>query len=166
MMKKIALILLSCIMLAACKGVPTLPYAGSVDINEIAPYPPAKPGYSRFAIFLPKLPQEGDYKVELLIGKDLIVDCNQKQLLGTVTKHSIAGWGYDYYVVDSKGHAVSTLKACPFQEETIQFVAIPNALGLISYNSRLPIVVYASNDMQVNYRIWSISNEMFSAIKQ
>lgn len=165
-MKKTVLILLSCIILISCKSVPTLPYAGSVDINEIAPYPKAKPGYSRFAIFLPKIAQEWDYKVEVLIGKELVVDCNQKQLLGTVTKRSIAGWEYDYYVVDSKGQAISTLKACPFQEETIQFVSIPNALGLLNYNSRLPIVVYAPNDMQVNYRIWSISNEMFSATKQ
>lgn len=137
-----------------------------MDINAVAPYPDADPGYHRFVIYLPALKKERDHKVELIIGKDILSDCNQKQLMGKIKKRTITGWGYDYYVVESKDGAVSTLKACLSNEETVQFVAIPNNIKLINYNSRLPIVIYTQSDLQVRYRIWSIADEVFSAIRQ
>lgn len=165
-MKKTVLILLSCLMLVACKSVPTFPYNGTTNINQVAPYPDPRPGYSRFAIFLPRRDQEFNYRVELLIGKDMIVDCNTKILAGTVTKKTIKGWDYPYYVVESKGQTISTLKVCPTSQERLAFVSIPDALNLVNYNSSAPIVVYAPGGLQVNYRIWQITNGMFTAIKQ
>lgn len=137
-----------------------------MDINAVAPYPDAEPGYRRSVIYLPVLKKEQDHKVELIIGKDILSDCNQKKLMGKIKKRTIPGWGYDYYVVESKGGAASTLKACLSNEETVQFVVIPNNIKLINYNSRLPIVVYTPSDLQVRFRIWSITDEVFSAIRQ
>lgn len=167
-MKKVFFVLSLCFMLAACNSIPSMLVNNShnMDINAVAPYPDAEPGYRRFVIYLPVLNKEQDYKVELIIGKDILSDCNQKKLMGKIKKRTISGWGYDYYVVESKDGAVSTLKACPSNQETVNFAVIPNNVKLINYNSRLPIVVYTPSDLQVRYRIWSISDEVLSAIRQ
>jgi len=34
---------------------------------------------------------------------------------------------------------------------------------LIRYNSRIPIVVYARQDLEIRYRIWSVSGEAKAA---
>ena len=46
-------------------------------LEKVAPYPKADKGMTRQVIQLPVQQDEANYKVELLIGKTLEVDCNQ-----------------------------------------------------------------------------------------
>lgn len=156
-MKKILIVALSCCVLAACHHAPSNT-SEVKEVNQIAPYPEAKPGFKRSVIHLPKLANEANSKVELIIGKELTTDCNARTLSGKIKQQTLEGWGYDYYVVESNNTTISTLMACPSGTEKPKFVALNSDLGLINYNSRLPIVVYAPSDMQVKYRVWSIAD--------
>ena len=54
---------------------------------------------NRRVIYLPKQEHEENYKVELLIGKVLEVDCNRRMIGGTLEK-TLSGWGYDCTVLE------------------------------------------------------------------
>lgn len=154
-MKKLALLVVGAAgaLLAACSTSNT---SSLKSVNEVAPYPDAKDGYVRSVIYLPELKDEQNAKVELIIGKEMLVDCNIHRLSGTIKQEDLKGWGYQYYVVDKVGAGISTLMACPPDyKEKMEFVTINNDLGLIHYNSRLPIVVYTPQDVQVKYRVWT-----------
>lgn len=133
-------------------------------LEEIAPYPDAKVGMTRQVIALAPRAHEENFRVELLIGKEMEVDCNSAMMSATLHRETLSGWGYDYLVVDSLSEPASTLMACPTQETHTQFISA--ALGdkaFLRYNSRLPIVVYVPQDVDVKYRIWSVSEATHSA---
>lgn len=132
--------------------------------NEVIPFPDAPKGFNRHVIYLPHLENEQDAKVQLLIGKNMNVDCNQHNLSGEVVKTELEGWGYDYFVVKNIGPAASTLMACANNHKEEKFVTINN-IELMRYNSQLPIVVYAPKDIDVVYRIWYASKEVGSSTK-
>ncbi|MCX8574602.1 MULTISPECIES: serine protease inhibitor ecotin [unclassified Gilliamella] len=152
-MKKIILVALMGVSLFACAEKTKLPETVQ-NVNDIAPYPEAKAGYTRFAINLPALPDENNARIELLIGKEMNVDCNSQRLAGTVKEEELKGWGYSYYVVEAGNGVLSTMMACPAGSNKNQFVTLHHNLGWLDYNSRLPIVIYAPNDFQIKYRVW------------
>ncbi|MCW8336676.1 ecotin family protein [Vibrio paucivorans] len=99
---------------------------------------------------------EADKRVELVVGKMMETDCNRVSLGGSVSEHSLEGWGYTYYQVDaSPAGSISTLMACPEDMEKVEtFVQMP-IRDLYRYNSKLPVVVYAPADLDVNIRVWA-----------
>lgn len=128
-------------------------------LKDIAPYPEANAEQTRYAIYLHQKENEQDYKVELIIGKNMMTDsCNRYLLGGKIEEKELQGWGYSYYVVESTGQAASTLMACNDDKKQENFVAITTET-FSRYNSKLPIVVYAPKGMIVKYRIWSTPEE-------
>ncbi|WP_434777625.1 serine protease inhibitor ecotin [Neisseria sp. Ec49-e6-T10] len=140
--------------------------APNTALEKVAPYPKAETGYTRNVINLPTLKNEDNVKVELLIGKDLMVDCNRQMLGGTIETKTLQGWGYDYFVVSDVKGPMSTLMACPNQQKRKAFVRIGNINQLYRYNSKLPMVIYVPKDVQVKYRIWSASPKIQIAKEQ
>jgi len=56
----------------------TTSYAMANDnLSKIAPYPVAAKGMLRYVIQLDKKPNENNFMVEMVIGKSMLVDCNQ-----------------------------------------------------------------------------------------
>ncbi len=131
--------------------------------DDLKPFPEASDGQVRHVIRLPALDDEAAAKVELIVGKDLEVDCNTHWFGGSLTAEIVQGWGYNYYVVDGIGGPASTLKACPEGTKDIRFVSVRFEEPLLRYNSRLPIVVYAPEDFEVRYRIWQAGADIESA---
>ncbi|XKM13996.1 serine protease inhibitor ecotin [Orbaceae bacterium ac157xtp] len=164
-MNKIAAITLTAaaFVLSACSGVPTQSKQEQ-NSTEVAPYPAPDAGYHRSVIFLPPLKDEQNAKVELMVGKEMLVDCNFTGLSGSITQHELKGWGYQYYVVKTNNQAFSTMMACSDVDQKIDFVNVNNNLGLIQYNSGLPIVVYAPQDIQVKYRVWATKPNINNAV--
>ncbi|WP_336997271.1 serine protease inhibitor ecotin [Leclercia sp. M50] len=134
-------------------------------LSKTAPYPQAEQGMKRQVIDLPEQKDEANYKVELLIGQTLKVDCNAHRLGGQLTSKTLEGWGYDYYIFDKVTSPVSTMMACPDGKKTTKFIiANLGEHSLLRYNSKLPIVVYTPADIEVRYRIWQADEKVESAV--
>lgn len=154
-MKRIfPLLLISAVSIAtaACAtGTPT----PITDLQDIAPYPAAAAGQLRQVIWLPEKTNEDLLKVELVPGQVLQTDCNTRSLMATLTAQELSGWGYSYYQISDVAGPISTLMACPEGTEKEAFVAAQGDNFVLRYNSKLPIVVYAPQDIEVRYRIWT-----------
>ncbi|EKN3346843.1 serine protease inhibitor ecotin [Yersinia ruckeri] len=136
-------------------------------LEKIAPFPAAESAMSRQVIYLPEKPDEDNFKVELLIGKTMMVDCNQHTLGGRLETRTLSGWGYTYFVMEKISGSASTLMGCEENSTKEKFVmANLGTDAMQRYNSRLPIVVYVPQGVEVKYRLWEASKEVRSAVEK
>ncbi len=70
---------------------------------QIEMFPKAKEGYKQVYIQLPVAKNENDLKVEVFVGAEKMLDCNNYSLMGEMKSQDLQGWGYNYYEVESKG---------------------------------------------------------------
>ena len=138
----------------------TATLANAAKLEDVAPYPKAEDGFVRQVIHLPKQAHEENFKVEILAGKTLSVDCNRQRLGGTLEEKTLEGWGYSYYRLDKVSGPASTLMACPECKSKKDFVPVIGEGFVLRYNSKLPIVIYAPKDVEVRYRLWSASDKV------
>ena len=163
-MKKITTFAASLLAIAC---ISTSAVAAEQPLEKIAPYPKAEQGMRRQVIQLPQQQDESAFKVELIIGQTLEVDCNRHRLGGCLASRTLEGWGYDYYVFDNVTSPVSTMMACPEGKKEKQFVtAALGDAGMLRYNSKLPIVVYAPANIDVKYRIWRADETLGVAVER
>ncbi|WP_447752290.1 serine protease inhibitor ecotin [Pseudomonas nicosulfuronedens] len=141
----------------------TATFANATKLEDVAPYPKAEDGFVRQVIHLPRQAQEENFKVEILAGKTLTVDCNRQRLGGTLEEKTLEGWGYPYYRLDQVSGPASTLMACPDGKTRKDFVPVVGDGFVLRYNSKLPIVIYAPKDVEVRYRLWSASEKVEKA---
>ncbi|MEZ5479469.1 MAG: ecotin family protein [Thiolinea sp.] len=118
------------------------------------PYPAARPGYTRLTIHLPERANEQHLKVELLPGKYMTTDCNVSHFSGSLASKTAQGWGFPYYEVANLRGPMQTRMRCPEGQQ--KKGVVPVYMGnqaIIDYNSKLPVVVYAPNGYNVQYRV-------------
>ena len=130
----------------------TLLYAELGKKNNIDMFPKANEGFERHVVEVPKSHNDYDHRIELLIGKNMMVDCNHHSFSAEIKSVNLQGWGYRYLEVDKIQSGATTLMACP-GPKTEKFISIPDKLR--RYNSRLPLVLYVPQGYEVRYRIWS-----------
>lgn len=150
---------------ASTSALATAQETNPQPLEKVAPYPKAEKGMKRQVIQLTPEQDESTLKVELLIGQTLEVDCNQHRLGGQLESKNLEGWGYNYYVVDKITAPVSTMMACPEGKKEKKFVtAYLGDAGMLRYNSKLPIVVYTPENVEVKYRIWKADENVQNAV--
>jgi len=131
--------------------------------DKIHMYPQAQEGYTRYVITVPKTENDYDHKLELFIGKTMLVDCNNRSFFGKVNEVTLKGWGYRYLEISNIEAGASTMMACP-GPKVEKFVSLRAPEKLIRrYNSRLPLVVYVPSDYTLKYRFWSASEDVQDA---
>ena len=132
---------------------------------ELQPYAQAEAGVQRYVIELPALEDETLRKVELIVGKTVPTDgMNRHFFGGKITREMIQGWGYSYYELKALDPMAGTLMAPPPGAPKVDtFVPVRHDLGLLRYNSKLPLVVYVPEGVEVSHRLWSTESEAIAA---
>ena len=105
-----------------------LPMKKPAPAADLKPFPAAGAGEVRWVVRLPKEPPASpdpalsakprDIRVELIVGREVMVDCNLHFFNGTIEQETIQGWGYPLYRVTDVGPMASTRKACPPDQPT------------------------------------------------
>ena len=141
--------------------------AHAAKLEDTAPYPKAESGFTRQVIHLAPQPREDDFQVEILAGKTMTVDCNRPRLGGILEEKNLEGWGYPFYRLEKVIGPMSTLMACPpGTPKKRAFVPVIGDGFTVRYNSKLPIVIYAPQDVEVRFRIWSAADKVGVAIPE
>jgi len=152
-----AIIGMTTLGLAACAGASTtLPGQDAPRAerpSNMDAFPAATNGQKRHVINLPAMQNEDEAKIELIVGKTQQIDCNNHVYGGQLQERTAQGWGYTYYVLDSLGQGATTLMGCPNNSTRTAFVR-SSSETLVRYNSKLPIVVYTPEDVELRYRVW------------
>ncbi len=135
--------------------------AGQAADNMKA-FPPAEKGMVRHVLQLPSRDDESALKVELIVGKEVQVDERNRYFFGgKIDKETIKGWGFTRYKVSKLGPMAGTLMAVdPNAPKVARFITLGGDPYFIRYNSRLPIVVYVPEGVEVRYRIWTAGAEV------
>jgi len=129
--------------------------------DNMKAFPPAEQGMVRHVLQLSRQDDEAALKVELIVGKTVQTDSRNRYFFGgNIEAETIKGWGYTRYKVNKLGPMAGTLMAIkPNAPKVDQFITLGGNPYLIRYNSRLPIVVYVPEGVDVRYRIWSAGAE-------
>lgn len=131
-----------------------------VSKHDLSMYPKATHDTKRHIIKLPERDKETEYKVEIYVGKIMKADSiNRYTLMGKFIEKKVDGWGYSYLCFETTGGAMSTLVGGGRRIVKI----VKSGSKLVSYNSRLPIVVYTPIEHSVCYKIWNRSIEEYTA---
>ncbi|MEI7817896.1 MAG: ecotin family protein [Desulfuromonadales bacterium] len=129
--------------------------------DNMKAFPPAEKGMVRYVLQLPEQKDEYSFKVELNVGKTVQLDEGNRYFFGgKIEAENIEGWGFTRYVISELGPMAGTLMAVdPNAPKAPRFITIGGEPYLIRYNSRLPVVVYVPEGVEVRYRIWSATPE-------
>jgi len=120
--------------------------------QELKAFPAVLAGHARHVIELPALPDEASHQLELIGGKAMTVDCNARGMDGHFEARDVPGWGYTYWVLQSQGQVRTTMMLCPPGSEKPGFVQAEPFM--LRYNSKLPVVVFVPEGMQLRWRVW------------
>ena len=138
-------------------------YAEPAKKDNIHMFSQAQEGFVRHVIEVPKTDNDYDHRVELLIGKTMMVDCNHHSFSGKIESVTLKGWGYKYLEVKKIQSGPTTMMACR-EPKTEKFISIRDTLR--RYNSRSPIVAYVPEGYEVRYRVWSAGDNVQQATQR
>ncbi len=137
--------------------------ANAAEDKNMKAFPPAAEGMVRYVLPLPpEKDEDSSLKVELMIGKTVKVDAANHYFFGGEVKTEIVeGWGFSYHILHKLGPMAGTLMAVdPAAPKVDRFVAVGGEPRLLRYNSRLPLVIYVPEGVEVRYRIWRAGAEL------
>ena len=152
------------IMMKICSVAFFLLLATTITVcaaDNLKAFPPPEKGIVRLVLQVPKQKDESEFKVELIVGKTVRVDEENMYFFGgKIEKETIKGWGFTLYTVSKLGPMAGTLMAVdPNAPKADRFITLGGEPFLIRYNSRLPVVVYVPEGVEVRYRIWNAGAE-------
>jgi ecotin len=153
---------------AAAAVSPATPPTAEVDPEAVknleAAYPEPPDGMDRKVILLPKMErdEEGHHRVEIVVGRSIITDgVNVHRFGGELREVSIPGWGFSFWQAEGPFDMPVSTRIAAAADPAARFVAGPSEL--VSYNSRLPLVVMVPAGCDVRWRVWSAGREFTTA---
>jgi ecotin len=136
--------------------------------DNLKAFPLAEKGMVRHVVQLSKQDDESAFQIELIAGKTVQVDeANRYFFGGKIEEETIKGWGFPRYNIGKLGPMAGTLVGVdPNAPKVNRFVTLGGGPYLIRYNSLLPIVVYAPEGVEIQYRIWRAESKIKVAEKR
>jgi ecotin len=131
---------------------------------DLSMFPKAVNGYKQIVLNMPIIKNEQNYRVEVFIGSEQLVDCNNQILIGDINNQILEGFQYPYFIIESNGLIASTLAGCPDQTKTKRFVYLQPQL--LNYNSNFPHIFYIPENFEIKYRIWRADKKIFKISSQ
>ena len=124
--------------------------------DNMKAFPPADEGMSRLVLQLPEQADETLFKVELLLGKTIQTDEQNRYFFGgKIEEETIQGLGFSRFVVKELGPMAGTLIGIdPKTPKVSRFITLGGEPFPVRYNSRLPLVVYVPDGVEVRYQLW------------
>lgn len=141
---------------------------GGSGSPAIEAFPQAKDGEVRHVIYLndKERGEDENFKVELIPGKQAKTDGVNAARVGLFLEPiNLKGWGYTYYQVGGKDLVLTTMMAVPAGAEPVERFVSGKSL-MVRYNSRLPIVIYSPQGVDIRYRIWTAGELLEAASKE
>jgi len=139
---------------------------------DLSGYPPPAPGLQRWVIQLSGLlppsgdgtfsPDPADWRVQLMVGRSVLLDCNQQRLSGELRPQAIQVNGTPRTIWRaSGGEGLSTRMACPADApRRREFLSLGADPVLLPYRVSVPIVVDAPRSLQVRWRLWKAERQI------
>ena len=123
-------------------------------------YPAAAAGMKRIVIHLDAQADEYAWKIELSVGKVMETDgVNHIGGGAKIAEKTVDGWGYSYFEAKADGPMATTLIGVPPGTPKVTRFVTMAGTGPVRYNSRLPLVVYVPEGLEVRYRLWKAEPE-------
>ena len=122
-------------------------------------YPAAAAGMKRIVIHLDAQADEYAWKIELSVGKVMETDgVNHIGGGAKIAEKTVDGWGYTYFEATQAAMMSTLIGVPPGTPKVTRFVTMAGT-GPVRYNSRLPLVVYVPEGLEVRYRLWKAEPE-------
>lgn len=133
--------------------------------DNLRAFPAPDKGMWRYVVMLPTEENESNLKVELVIGKTIQAEPRNDYFFGGKLETKVVqGWGFTYYVLPKLGPMAGTLMAVdPTAPKVERFIRVAGEAPLLRYNSKLPVVVYVPEGVEVRYRVWRAPAEAIKA---
>ena len=136
------------------------------DKIEVSTFPKAEKGMVQYVIEVPYGGMESDNnkRIEVMVGKYEEVDkCNRHFLNGKLEQKELKGWGYNYYEFKTDGNTMSTMMGCNDSSTVSKFITGESTM--LSYNGRMPIVVYVPEGYEVKYKIYKAEDDVYHGLQ-
>ena len=133
-----------------------VPITGIRADEALKAFPEAEQGMVRHVLQLPAQEDESAFRVELAVGKTVSLDPHNRYFFsGSIEEQTVEGWGFTKYRVQDLGIMAGTLMAVdPNAPKVDRFITLGGEPRLIRYNSKLPVVIYVPEGVEVRYRFW------------
>lgn len=153
--------LLPCLLLGSLPLLMCTQAAGQESKENMKAYPEAEAGMARYVLHLDPQEDESLFRIQLLVGQTVTIDeVNRYFFAGELLEESIEGWGFPKYTLKHLGPLAGTRVAVdPDAPKVKRFISLGGEPSLFRYNSRLPLVVYVPEDVEVRFRIWKTEPE-------
>lgn len=105
-----------------------------------------------------------DWRVELIAGRNLELDCNQVHFSGRMRSQAVAGTDLRVVRISQVTPLASTRMACPPGEPKRRaFVPMGGKPFVVPYDASRPLVLYAPKDLELRWRLWKAERRQWPA---
>ena len=154
------------------------PAAAAIPRLDLSGYPATKQGLKRWVIQPSGLLSKSDdamisahpldWRVQLIVGKEVDVDCNVKRLSGpSLSMQRLPeASGKALFEISGPVLVLSTRMACTKEQaQGTSFLSLGKQPYLIPYNASWPVVVDLPDGVVLRWRVWKAETKQQEAVK-
>ncbi|MFM7269196.1 MAG: ecotin family protein [Cyanobium sp.] len=162
------------LLLAGPCALSPIAVAGAAPAPDLSRYPEPALGERRWLVQLPEsvAPSRDpalsaspeDWRVQLIAGRQIEVDCNRYLFSGRLRSQPVAGSDLRVVRISEVTPVASTRMACPEGQPKRQaFVPMGGKPFVMPFDPKRPIVIYAPRDLELRWRLWRAERRQWPA---